>query len=379
MQPYKGRKPLKPFAQYRAYRVRDLIYRYASLRKSTPLHRTSSSRMGAWRLRRIAWLLGGSLAVSMLVACEDSRHPAVRAVFADPAASQVSAAAREETRITLIMKTLTNPFFVEMEQGARKFQNEVGIELLVKTATQETSIEQQIQLVNDAIKAQSRAIVIAPGDSTRLVPSLKAAQDAGIHIVNLDNRLNSEAMVAAGMKPVPFISVDNEQGAYLAAKFLADQVRTPSEAIIIEGIRTADNAHQRKRGAERGLHTNPGIRIVAEEAANWKIDEAYELTARLFKQHPKVKLVFCANDMMAIGAIKYLQETGRTEVLVAGFDALSDVMPAIRAGQLAATVDQQAARQGYLGVSTALQMLAGEMPAMEVTVDSKLVTARSLK
>jgi ribose transport system substrate-binding protein len=277
------------------------------------------------------------------------------------------------------MKTLTNPFFIEMERGARRAQDETGIELQVKTGTQETSIERQIQLVNDAIKARSRAIVVAPADSTRLVPALKNAQDAGIQIINLDNRLSPEAMEAAGMKPVPFISVDNEQGAYLAAKFLADQARTASEAIIIEGIRTANNAQQRKLGAERGLRTNPRIRIVAEESAHWKIDEAYALSARLFKQHPKVKLVFCANDMMAVGVIKYLQETGRTEVLVAGFDALGEVMPAIRAGQLAATVDQQAAQQGYLGIKTALQMLAGEAPAMQINVDSKLVTAQTLK
>jgi ribose transport system substrate-binding protein len=324
-------------------------------------------------------MLGCWLGLALLAACGDSSGPAVSAVVAEPGAAQPSIPAHDGERITLIMKTLTNPFFVEMERGARKAQHEISVDLQVKTATQETSIEQQIQLVNDAIEARSRAIVIAPGDSIRLVPVLKAAQDAGIHIVNLDNRLDPEAMTAAGMKPVPFISVDNEQGAYLAARFLADQVREPSQAIIIEGIRTADNAQQRRRGAERGLSTNARIRIVAKESANWKIDEAYKLAAKLFKQHPKVGLVFCANDMMAIGAIKYLQESGRTEVLVAGFDALGEVMPAIRAGQLAATVDQQAARQGYLGIKTALQMMAGQTPAMQVNVESMLVTAHSLK
>ena len=321
----------------------------------------------------------GCSAALLLAGCGDPRRPAVRAVIDDPVAVQASAPAVEQPRITLILKALTNPYFMEMERGAREAQRQARAELQVKAATQSTLIERQIQLVHDAIKGRSHAIVIAPGDSTRLVPALKAAQEAGIHIVNLDNRLDHEAMAAAGMKPVPFIGVDNEHGAYLAARFLAEQVRTPSEAIIIEGERTSDNARQRKRGAQRGLRSNPDIRIVAEESAHWKIDEAYELTARLVKAHPKVKLVVCANDMMAVGAIKYLQESGRADVLVAGFDALGDVMPALRAGQLAATVDQQAARQGFLGIRTALQMLAGEAPAMHVDVDSRLVTAQSLK
>ncbi len=325
------------------------------------------------------WIVGAAVVLLSLGGCSDGRKPAIASVTVDQAASQPVDAKRDPVRIALVMKTLTNPFFVEMEKGARQAEQESSIKLLVRTATQETSIEQQIQLVDDAVRSGSGAIVIAPGDSTRLVPALKKAQDAGVHIVNIDNRLNGEAMAAAGMKPVPFVSVDNEQGAYLAAKYLADQVDTAAEAIVIEGIRSADNAEQRKRGAQRGLQSNARIRIVAEATANWKIDEAYEVTARLFKQHPKVKLVFCANDMMAIGAIKYLQETGRKQVLVAGFDALHEVLPALRSRQLAVTVDQQAARQGYLGVKTALQMLAGQTPAMEVRVDSKLVTLQSLQ
>jgi ribose transport system substrate-binding protein len=334
---------------------------------------------GSAHIHSAVSLIGCWLAVAALLGCTDAKHSDVTIVSAEPAASQAPMPAQTETRVTLIMKTLTNPFFVEMERGARKAQQETRIDLQVRTATLETSIEQQIQLVDDAVKGKSRAIVIAPGDSTRLVPALKKAQDAGIVLVNIDNRLNADAVAAAGMRPVPFISVDNEKGAYLASRFIADRVSMPTEAAVIEGLRTADNAQQRKRGAERGFHANRHIRIVAEESANWKIDEAYAVTARIFKQHPKVKLLFCANDMMAIGAIKYLQETGQTQVLVAGFDALAEVMPAIRAGQLAVTVDQQAAEQGYLGVKTALKLLAGEDPPMDIQVDSKLVSLQSLK
>jgi ribose transport system substrate-binding protein len=277
------------------------------------------------------------------------------------------------------MKTLTNPFFLEMEKGARKAQQETQVDLEVRTSTQETSIDQQIQLVENEIKAQAKAIVITPSDSMRLVPVLKKAQDAGIQLVNIDNRLSPEAIAALGMKPVPFISVDNEKGAYNAAKFMADRIHAPTEVAVIEGLRAANNAQLRKRGAERGLRTNPAIRIVAEETANWKIDEAYQVTRRLFSKHPKLGALFCANDMMAIGAIKYLQETGRTKVLVAGFDGLPEARTAIRAGQMVVSVNQQPDQQGYLGVLTALKLLKGETVPMEVEVDTLLVSAETLK
>jgi ribose transport system substrate-binding protein len=343
--------------------------------------------MGKWF--EFMKLIRSSALVSVLLAallgflgaglgCSGAGRGEIRGVAAAPDAGPGPAGADPGPRVVLIMKTLTNPFFVEMENGARKAQAQARFDLQVRTATQETSIEQQIELVEREIKAQAKAIVIAPGDSGRLVPVLKKAQDAGIAIVNVDNQLRPDLMAAAGMRPVPFIGVDNEWGAYLAAKHLADRVTAPTEAAILEGIRSAANARQRKAGAERAFAGNPNIRVVAAETAHWKIDEAYEVTRRLFQAHPRLGVLFCANDMMAIGAIKYLQETGRAKVLVAGFDALAEARTALKAGQLAVTVDQQADRQGYLGVTTALKLLHGESVPMDLKIDVRLVTRETL-
>lgn len=281
--------------------------------------------------------------------------------------------------IALVMKTLTNPFFIEMERGAREAEEAFGINLIVRTAAQETSIEQQIEIVDNLISEEVDAIVIAPGDSEALIPVLKRAQDAGIVIVNIDNRLDPEFSTTEGLVSVPFISVDNEAGAYLAAQYIAEQVSGPAQAIILEGIRTAGNAEDRRAGAERAFGEYDNITVVASETANWKIDEAYTVTATLFEANPDVSVVFAANDMMALGVIQYLEESERDDVLVAGYDALEEALEAIRAGTLQATIDQQAARQGYLGVEFAVRLLRGEeVPDMEM-VDVLLVSAETLQ
>jgi len=117
--------------------------------------------------------------------------------------------------IALVMKTLTNPFFVEMEKGARKAEKELGINLIVKTGAQETSVEQQITIIEELIKEKIDVILIAPADSVQLIPVLKKAQDAGIKIINLDNQLDAQSMEKVGLTNVPYISVDNVKGAYL--------------------------------------------------------------------------------------------------------------------------------------------------------------------
>jgi len=286
--------------------------------------------------------------------------------------------ATEQPTVALVMKTLTNPFFIEMERGAREAEAAFDIDLVVRTAAQETSIEQQIEIIDNLISEEVDAIVIAPGDSEALIPVLKKAQDAGIVIVNIDNQLDPEFSETEGLANVPFISVDNSAGAYLSAKYIADQVSEPVEAIILEGIRSAQNAQDRRAGAERAFAENENITVVASETANWKIDEGYEVTKSLFEAHPDVSLVFAANDMMALGVVQYLQEAGRDDVLVAGYDALDEALAAIEAGTLAVTIDQQAALQGYRGVELAVKMLQGEDVPAEDLVDVRVVTADTL-
>lgn len=282
-------------------------------------------------------------------------------------------------RIALVMKTLTNPFFKEMERGARMAETELGIELLVRTAAQETSIEQQIQIVSNLIEDQVDAIVIAPGDSLDLIPVLKLAQDEGIVVINIDNRLDVDFSESYGLIDVPFISVDNEQGAYLSAKYISDQINTPTEVMILEGIQEAKNAQDRQAGALRAFEENENITTIVTEAADWKIDEGYEVTKRLLTENPDIGAIFAANDMMALGAIQYLSETQNNSVLVAAFDALEEAKQAIKSNQLQVTIDQQAAKQGYLGVEYALRQLNGESLPAETMIDVHIVDFSSLE
>lgn len=322
----------------------------------------------------MAWL------TIFLIACTPSQPnniaPFIESTPANPAEATSSA---QTKTIALVMKTLTNPFFVEMENGARKAENEFGIQLIVKTAAQETSIQQQIAIVEELIHLKVDAIVIAPGDSKELIPVLKKAQDAGIKVVNIDNQLDAELSQKLGLVDVPFISVDNKKGAYLSAKFISDKITTPTKVILLEGIQEARNAQDRLAGAKLAFMENPNITIVASETAHWKIDEAYDVTTRLFQANPDIGAIFCANDMMALGAVQYLEEKQLSNVLVAGYDNLQEAQQAIMDGKMITTIDQQAALQGYTGVEYAIKLINGEKIPPLTLVDVILVTKETLK
>jgi ribose transport system substrate-binding protein len=311
------------------------------------------------------------LLLSALAAC-GNEPPSIHAITASAAASEQMPVKPDAIRVALIMKTLTNPFFIEMENGARRAQQETGIALEVHTATQETSIEQQIKIVEDTVKAGVNAIVIAPGDSVRLIPALQQAQQQGIAIVNIDNRLDARAIAAKNMRPIPFISIDNEAAAFASAMELASRLPAGAEVAIIEGIPSADNAEQRRRGAQRAFK-QAGLHQVASLSAHWKIDEGYSVAKKMLQQHPRISGIFCANDMMALGARKYLTEGGHSKVLVAGFDAIAEARQALNRAELIATVDQQAGVQGYQGVMTAIKVLHKQAVPAELKIDALIL------
>ncbi|MFT5874796.1 MAG: ribose transport system substrate-binding protein [Clostridium sp.] len=295
-------------------------------------------------------------------------------------ATNLPANITQKKNIILIMKTLTNPFFMEMEKGARQAESELGIKLTVKTGAKETSIEQQIALVEEAIASKVDAIVISPGSSIELIPILKKAQDAKIPIVNIDNRLDPDLSKNKGLVDVPFISVDNKNGGYLSAKYICDKITIPTKAVIIEGIRGAYNGDQRKEGAIKAFSENKNITLVAQETANWNIDEGYAVAKKLFATTPDIGAVFCANDMMALGVIQYLEETKRKDILIASFDALSEAKTAIAHGKMSNTIDQQALLQGYTGVKMALDLINGKKPANLINlVEVKVVSENNVK
>ena len=333
-------------------------------------------------MRRLFSLFFTLLLLLPLSACKDERSlPQLNSIGntspAQPADSNAPPEAQKT--IALVMKTLTNPFFIAMEQGARRAERQLGMRLLVKAAAQETSIEQQIQIVNELIEAKVDAIIIAPGDSDRLVPVLKKAADAGIKLVNLDNQLDPKTVQQMGLAPIPFVSVDNEQAAYAAVRWLRQGLPAGTPALLLEGIRSAENARQRSQGAVRALAEAPAMRLLASESAHWKIDEGYTLTQELLQRHPQAKLIYAANDMMALGAIRYLQEQGRRDVKVGGFDAIAEAQTALRQGWLHVTVDQQATEQGFQGMMLADRLLRGETVPDVTLINAELVTAQTLR
>lgn len=274
--------------------------------------------------------------------------------------------------VAVVMKSLANGFFSTMAAGAAADQatRPAAYRLVLNGTRNESDLAQQVALIDAMIAKRVGAIVIAPTDSKAVVPALARARQAGIVVVNIDNRLDSGVLSDYGVH-IPYVGPDNRAGAAQVAGMVAGRLKKGDQVAILEGITTADNSRQRRQGLEdaaRAAHLD----IVSEQSADWDQTKAAQISAALLIRYPRLKAILCANDSMALGAVSAVAQAGRTgQVLVSGFDNLPATKPLIASGTMVATADQHADRLVVFGIDYALAALksGGSGPDRKTPVD----------
>jgi ribose transport system substrate-binding protein len=283
-------------------------------------------------------------------------------------------------KVALVMKSLANEFFLTMENGAKEHQRAHADEydLITNGIKDEIDTVAQIKIVDQMILANVDAIVIAPADSKALVRSLQRAVEAGILVINIDNRLDPDVLKTKNLH-VPFVGPDNRKGAKLVGDFLARSLQPGDQVAIIDGIATTTNARQRTAGFKDAMAA-AGAVVVGVQSGQWEMEPGNAVAAALLNEHPDLRALLCDNDGMALGAVSAVRAAGRTgKTFVVGYDNINALKPMLADGRVLATADQHAAQQAVFGIELALKALAAKTPqdklgdVVETPVD--LVTA----
>lgn len=283
-------------------------------------------------------------------------------------------------RIALVMKSLANEFFKTMEDGAKEHQAQHADEydLIANGIKDEQDVARQIDLVEQMIAQRVDAIVIAPADSKALVSVCKRALDAGIVVVNIDNKFDEQALAEKGVK-LPFVGPNNRTGARLAGEALAAKLAAGDKVAIIEGAPNAFNAIQRKLGFEDAMKS-AGMKIVSSQTANWEMDKANQVASGIITEHRDLKAIICANDSMALGAVAALKSANKQDTIkVVGFDNISAVHQLVKDGRIVATVDQHADKLAVYGIEYALEMLSKKSTPEDKETPVDLITLESMQ
>ncbi|WSD62015.1 D-ribose ABC transporter substrate-binding protein [Actinacidiphila glaucinigra] len=274
-----------------------------------------------------------------------------------------------DVKVGLSVSTLNNPFFVQLKEGAQAEAKKEGVDLTVTDAQNDAS--QQANQLQNFTSQNVKSIIVNPVDSDAAGPSVKAANKAGIPVVAADRGVNKAELATT-------VASDNVAGGRLAAKTLADSLGGKGTVVVLQGTAGTSAANERGQGFNEGIKAYPGIKVVAQQAADFDRTKGLDVMTNLLQAHSDVTGVFAQNDEMALGAIKALGDKAGKSVKVVGFDGTPDGLTAVKGGTLFASVAQQPKELGKLAVQNAVKAAKGEKLSSLVKVPVKVVTEKNV-
>lgn len=281
--------------------------------------------------------------------------------------------------IALIMKTLNNPFFIDMKKGAEDAAKELKVDLLVQAAEREVDVEKQMQIIENLIQRKVAAICVTPSGSKEIIPAIIKANKANIPVLVVDTRVDTDALRESGGRITTFIGSDNVEGGRIAGKYIASELKESGKIAILEGIPGHETGDARLRGFHQEIDKYEKIEIVSSQTANWERDQGFNVFQNILQTYSDVQALFACNDMMALGAIEAISAADKTgQIVVVGFDAVTDGRTAIKEGRMNGSVAQHPYEMGKISVESAYKVINGQTIPDEIPVKIELITKSNL-
>jgi ribose transport system substrate-binding protein len=278
-------------------------------------------------------------------------------------------------RIALVLKTLNNPFFIDMQKGAEAAAKALDVDLTVQAAERETDAEKQMQIIENLVESHISALVIAPAGSKEIVPAVAKANGANVPVVIIDDRIDAQAAKDAGVHTDSYVGSDNVEGGRIAGRYLVQLSGGTASVALLEGIPGHQTGDARLKGFREAIQGSPGIKVVASQTANWERDQGFTVFQNMLQATPSIDTVFACNDMMALGAVEAIRAAGKTgKIRVIGFDAVDDGRKAIQAGTMDGSVAQFPSEMGRIAVESAVKLLRHEPVPPEQRTRLEMIT-----
>jgi ribose transport system substrate-binding protein len=269
-----------------------------------------------------------------------------------------------EKTIGVSLLTRAHVFYRDLEDGLRAGAAEHGYELFITAA--EWDAGRQIAQLEDFITRDVDAIIVSPVDSSGIGAGIRAANRAGIPVFTAD-------IASFGGEVVSHIASDNIAGGRLAGEYLVGLLDGAGKvAIINQPIVTS--TLDRVQGFREVLEAYPGIEIVADVDGHGLRDRALQAASDVLQANPELDGIFSINDDSALGTLDAVEDFGRHEVVIIGYDATPPARDAIlKGGPLKADVVQYPFEIGRVTVETIADFFAGNEVPEVVPVEVGIV------
>jgi D-allose transport system substrate-binding protein len=278
----------------------------------------------------------------------------------------------------ILMKTLANPFWGAMGQGVEDGAKAAGVQYYMQAVESDQAAESQLNVCNTMLERNPVAMITAAINSTNLLPCLKAAQDKGIKIVDLDGNLDPTILQSEEINITFSIGSDNVKAGAQGAEYMVSKLGADAKGpvLVIEGLSGNITGEKRARGfADRLKELAPGLEVVASLPGDWDRGKAANITNDILTRNPDLVGIFAANDGMALGAVESVFAAGKGgAIVIIGVDGNSDAVKSIQEGRLTASVAQLPYLVGKQAVEDVKKAVDGGTVESQIIVPTLVLT-----
>ncbi len=333
--------------------------------------------------RVLALLLGTTLVAASLVGCggggsDAAADDAAAEETTDDAAEEEAPAEEEEAeapaedaaeedaaeapagdvKVGFAMKTNNGPYFMKLVATVEEEAAAKGWECTVLTANED--ITKEAENIETFITQGMDVIFLDSIDPDACIPSIDAAAEAGIPLINLDSGVN-------GGDYVTTVYSDNKANGRLSglayAQWLEDNGKGDEEiiSILLSGKKGNVAGQERRMGLFAGIvegrtgctedeawvasqeiedqitgsgtaeYADANFKIVGQGWGNWTEDDGLTAAEDFITANPDVNCLLGENDQMLFGGMTALDNAGLTGVaIVAGADGAQQAFDLIK-------------------------------------------------
>ena len=254
-----------------------------------------------------------------------------------------------------------------MEAAAK----EAGVALTVVSADQD--INKQVSQIEMAVNAKATAIIIEPVSAEGVLAAVEAAEAAGIPCIIFNQNISDPS------KATSFVGVSNADMGYMEMKRACEDMGGKGNVAILLGPRGSEGQLGRSEGYTKALAEYPDVKVVFEEEAAWTTEDALKLAENWLSTGTEINAFVCQNDNMALGAIKAVEDIGKSgEIKAYGVDAVDDAVKAIKEGRLEISVDQATGSQSKAAIDCVVKLSKGEKLDAQYLVEAVIIDSTNV-
>jgi len=291
---------------------------------------------------------------------------------AEPAAEEAAPAATEEVTeavdcvIGMVQINQTAAFFTEMNKGAEEAAAEVGCEITISNANND-SAKQASDIENFVTQGVTGLIVVAI-DVNGVLPGVQAAMDAGIKVIAVDAQLEEGNYDT-------FVGVDNEAAGALMGDWAVDNGYAEGSY----GVVGAKNSfiQNLREDAFRAVVDGAGAVFTQSVSGDNVQEQAADAAVNLITAQPDLNFIYTTGEPATVGVVAGLGENSTTKVI--GWDLTKEVIAGLDSGTVVGVVQQNPYQEGIEAVNEIFSLLSGGTAKGFIDVPITIVTTENVE